>query len=87
MTPSATPENYTTLTDATYANAKSPCLLLSGRRNTVTVTNPPQEPIGETVALRVQGRSLRAIAAAARFGESHQVSREGVAGVLKAVWQ
>jgi hypothetical protein len=35
------------------------------------------------IALRAQGRSLRAIAAAAQ-AKGHRISHEGVAGVLRA---
>jgi hypothetical protein len=40
------------------------------------------EAIREMVALRAQGKALRAIAAAQARG--HQISHEGVAGVLRA---
>ncbi len=43
-----------------------------------------QEVIRETVAMRAEGRPLRAIAAAARGGGTHRISHEGVAGVLRA---
>jgi DNA invertase Pin-like site-specific DNA recombinase len=42
-----------------------------------------QEAIGEMVALRAQGKALRAIAPAIQ-AKGHQISHEGVAGVLKA---
>jgi putative DNA-invertase from lambdoid prophage Rac len=42
-----------------------------------------QEAIREMVALRAQGKPLRAIAAAMQ-AEGHQISHEGVAGVLRS---
>ena len=42
-----------------------------------------QEAIREIVALRAQGKPLRAVADAVR-GENVKISREGVAGVLRA---
>jgi putative DNA-invertase from lambdoid prophage Rac len=42
-----------------------------------------QEAIGEIVALRAQGKALRAIAEAVQ-AKGHRISHEGVAGVLKA---
>jgi putative DNA-invertase from lambdoid prophage Rac len=42
-----------------------------------------QEAIREMVALRAQGKALRAIANAVR-GKGYRISHEGVAGVLRA---
>ena len=42
---------------------------------------PSKEAIREMVALKAEGRSLRAIAAAVQAGKSHQ----GVADVLRAL--
>jgi putative DNA-invertase from lambdoid prophage Rac len=67
-----------------YLGGKIPFGFRRGDDGELVQHEPEQEAIREMVALRAQGKALRAIAAAAQ-ARGHQISHEGVAGVLKAV--
>jgi putative DNA-invertase from lambdoid prophage Rac len=57
---------------------------VTGRRSGELVPHEAeQEVIREMVALRAQGKALRAIAEAVQ-ARGHRISHEGVAGVLRA---
>lgn len=66
-----------------YLGGKIPFGFRRGDDSELIPHEGEQEAIREMVALRAQGRALRAIAEAIQ-SKGHQISHEGVAGVLKA---
>src|SRR4051794_30747810 len=66
-----------------YLGGKIPFGFRRGESGELIPHAAEQEAIREMVALRAQGRALRAIAAAAQ-AKGHAISHEGVAGVLRA---
>ena len=67
-----------------YLGGKVPFGFRRGAEGGLVPNEAEQEAIREMVALRAQGKALRAIAAAAQ-ARGYQISHEGVAGVLRAV--
>ena len=66
-----------------YLGGKVPFGFRRGDDGELVPHEAEQEAIREKAALREQGRPLRSIADAVR-SKGHQISHEGVAGVLKA---
>jgi putative DNA-invertase from lambdoid prophage Rac len=66
-----------------YLGGKVPFGFRRGEGGGLVPHEVEQETIREIVALRAQGKALRAIAAVAQ-GRGHRISHEGVAGVLRA---
>jgi putative DNA-invertase from lambdoid prophage Rac len=66
-----------------YLGGKVPFGFRRGDDGELVPHEPEQEAIREMVALRTQGRPLRAIAEAV-VGKGHRISHEGVAGILKS---
>ena len=67
-----------------YLGGKVPFGFRRGDEGELVPSEAEQEAIREMVALRAQGKALRAIAAGAQ-ARGYQISHEGVAGVLRAV--
>jgi putative DNA-invertase from lambdoid prophage Rac len=67
-----------------YLGGKVPFGFRRGDEGELVPEESKQEAIREMVALRAQGKPLRAIAKAVQ-ARGHRISHEGVAGVLKAV--
>jgi putative DNA-invertase from lambdoid prophage Rac len=65
-----------------YLGGKVPFGFRRGDSGELVPHEAEQEAISEIVALRAQGKALRAIAAAAQ-AKGHRISHEGVAGVLR----
>jgi putative DNA-invertase from lambdoid prophage Rac len=66
-----------------YLGGKVPFGFRRGEGGELVPHEAEQEVIREIVALRAQGKPLRAIAAVVQ-AKDHQISHEGVAGVLRA---
>ena len=66
-----------------YLGGKVPFGFRRGDDGELVPHEAEQEAIREIVSLRAQGNALRAIAAAAQ-AKGHQISHEGVAGVLRS---
>src|SRR5271166_5043772 len=66
-----------------YLGGKVPFGFRLGESGELVPNEAELEAIREMVALRMQGKALRAIAAAVQ-AKGHRISHEGVAGVLKA---
>lgn len=66
-----------------YLGGKVPFGFKLGDAGELVPHEAEQEAIREMIALRAQGRALRAIASAAQV-KGHRISHEGVAGVLRA---
>ena len=66
-----------------YLGSKIPFGFRRGECGSPTTHEGEQEAIREMIALRAQGRPLRAIADAVR-AKGYRISHEGVAGVLRA---
>ena len=67
-----------------YLGGKVPFGYRRGESGELVPHEGEREAIRERVALRAQGRPLRAIAEALRAKKGHRISHEGVAGVLRA---
>jgi DNA invertase Pin-like site-specific DNA recombinase len=65
-----------------YLGGKVPFGFRRGESGSLTTHEGEQEAIREMIALRAQGKPLRAIADAVRV-KGYQISHEGVAGVLR----
>ena len=65
-----------------YLGSKIPFGFRRGESGSLTTHEGEQEAIREMIALRAQGRPLRAIADAVR-AKGYRISHEGVAGVLR----
>jgi hypothetical protein len=65
-----------------YLGGKVPFGFRRGDNGELVPHEAEQEAIREMVALRAQGKALRAIAAVAQ-AKGHRISHEGVAGVLR----
>ena len=66
-----------------YLGGKVPFGFRRGDDGELVPHKAEQEAIGEMVALRAQRKPLRAIADALR-ARGHEISHEGVAGILRA---
>jgi putative DNA-invertase from lambdoid prophage Rac len=66
-----------------YLGGKVPFGFRCGESGELTPNETEQEAIRDMIALRGEGKPLRAIAAAAQ-AKGHQISHEGVAGVLRS---
>ena len=67
-----------------YLGGKIPFGFRRGETGELVEVPAEQEAIREMVALRVQGKALRAIAEVMQ-AKGHRISHEGVAGVLRTV--